>query len=89
MSNEEFHKLVLEKFDSMDTAFEKRFDKLEAKMDKRFDEVLDMVRNLEVSNGNRHIGIVNEIKELRSDLNTIEKVTAKNWKDISDLKEAK
>jgi len=88
MNQEEFQKLILEKFNSID----KRFDKLdndiaEVKLDIKDlkngqEEIKDMIRNLEANNADRHIEISKKIELL-------EEVTANNWTDIIKLKKAK
>lgn len=88
MSQEEFQTLVLKELKELKTGQEeikKRLDNIEAKQN----ENLDMLRNLEAKNADRHREISNDIEELKQDFNTIEKVTAKNWKDIADIKDLK
>jgi hypothetical protein len=84
MSNEEFQTLVLKKLEKLDI-IEK--DITEIKVD--ITELKDMVRNLDANNADKHLTLSKNIAELRQDINTVERVTAKNWKDITELKEAK
>lgn len=71
---EELKKLMLEGFEKIN----KRLDTIENKID----GIEDMIRNLEASNGARHI-------EISSRLDLLEEVTAHNWNDIIRLKKAK
>ena len=101
MTNEEFQKLVLEKLVSLEQgqkaleqsqksleqgqkAIEERMAtkddiaRLEAKMDKGFADVIAMIDVTQ-----------KEVANVRRDLRVIEAVTAKNWNEILELKQAK
>lgn len=67
------------------TGIENKLVNLEENQNK----ILEKLDNLEAINANRHIEISNEIKELSQDISSIESITAKNWRDISNMKKAK
>ncbi|MDD3839467.1 MAG: hypothetical protein PHP06_02735 [Clostridia bacterium] len=49
----------------------------------------DQFRDLESRNANRHMDIIAQIKEMKSDISRIEINTAENWRDIAKLKSIK
>ncbi len=84
MDNIEFQKIVLAELSKIQSQLGK-LNTIEDSLNtlkRQFDEH-------EINDANRHIEIVTEINKLRSDISTIEGVTAKNWNDIVELKKAK
>jgi hypothetical protein len=78
MSNEEFQKLVLKKFDNIET----RLDKL----DKRFDTLENKLDEMEAKNSNNHILLMKSIDELKESNKSIHEIIGKNEVDITTLK---
>jgi len=71
MSNEEFQKLVL-----------KRFDDLEKKFEDGQNEIKDMFRDLEAINADRHRILFNNVEELKESNKSIHEIIGKNEVDI-------
>lgn len=80
MNNEEFQKAVLEKLVTIEQNMATKDDvkRLEAKLEKG---IADLVAMSDVTQ--------KEVRSIRSDLRIIEAVTAKNWNDIVELRQAK
>ncbi len=45
--------------------------------------------NTEAQNANRHVEMMNEIREMKKDLAAVEIITSKNWNEIAHLKAVK
>lgn len=78
MSNEEFQKLVLEKFDNIEI----RLDKL----DKRFDTLENRFDEMEAKNSNNHISIMKSIDEVKESNKSIHEILGRHEEEITTLK---
>ena len=53
------------------------------------EKIIDHITQLDTKNADRHINIVKEINEMKDNFNDVEKITAKNWHEITKLKSIK
>lgn len=52
-------------------------------------EFKDQFSDFEAKSATNHVEVLNKIESMKTDLNTIELVTSKNWNDIVQLKAVK
>lgn len=85
---------ILKKLDGLDE-LRNKMDTIEGKLDENIGKTKALLHQSEVQkaeiNSITHstARIEGEVKNVRSDLRIIEAVTAKNWNDILELKQAK
>lgn len=98
MTNEEFQRIVLEKFESMETRFdsmETRFDNLETRFDNLEKGQEEIRRELkatieQTAELSEFRYEVNEkLDRLHQDIHAMEIITSKNWSDIAIMKAAR
>lgn len=82
MNNEE---KILQVLQSL-TEGQKQLFEGQNRLEKKVDDFKAQFEEHEAKDASRHIEMMSEIKELRKDINAVEIVTAKNWRDIADLK---
>lgn len=84
MTNEEFQRIVLEKFDNMET----RFDSLEKGQEEIRKELKTTTeQTAELSEFRTEVN--EKLDSLQQDIYAIEIITSKNWSDIAIMKAAR